>query len=372
MISTFKQTSKLRSTSQLTLVLFFVLAFSCSVTNAQNGAQPRFLLQPDSQDPSSRLVDPTEIAALQQAAKSDQTEVTTNVGGKGIDAFSLLLQGGWVMVPLGIVSLFVVMWSFERLFSLRQGRLLPRSLTKSLMQMIRQSEVLPVQDAYQLCLKNPSVGSSVVATALVRTGRPLSEIEKSAGDALQREVDTATGPVRWLAFLAGVAPLLGLLGTVWGLIRAFHDTTQLDPTQNRAEVLATGIYEALVTTLVGLIIAIPAAAIAQYFENRILRQFRRIEDLVALLLPRLEYYEGRVRFDPIGRELASRDINNIPPRVNTDGSAEDVSGMNHGRPKVVGSPDGIGAERSHESQPSLARRSGATIRSDRPQTPRSN
>jgi biopolymer transport protein ExbB len=258
-------------------------------------------------------IDANEIAVLQQAAQNPTPEVVSQP--RGIDALNLMMQGGWVMIPLALVSLGVVMWSLERLFSLRSGRVMPRGLVRPLTQMIRQSDVLPVREAYDLCNRNPSVAANVIATTLIRTGRPLPEIERTASDAIQREVDAATGPVRWLAFLAGIAPLLGLLGTVWGLIRAFHDTTQLDPTQNRAEALATGIYEALVTTLAGLIIAIPAAALAHYFENRIIRTFRRIEELVALLLPRLEGYENKVRFDPIGSDIVPRDIQPIPPRV---------------------------------------------------------
>ncbi len=255
------------------------------------------------------IVSPDEVAALQEAAKNPQP---VEAKPAGIDALNLLLQGGWVMIPLAIVSLLVLMWSLERLFSLRKARILPRSFVQPLTQYIRQSDVLPVQDAYRLCVQHPSVASNVVATTLIRTGRPLPEIEKTASEAIQREVDTATGPIRWLAFLAGIAPLLGLLGTVSGLIQAFYATTQLDPTQNRAEALATGIYEALVTTLVGLMIAIPAAAAAQYFENRVLRQFRRIEDLIAMLLPRLESFENRVRFDPIGNELVARNVQPPP------------------------------------------------------------
>jgi biopolymer transport protein ExbB len=87
---------------------------------------------------------------------------------------------------------------------------------------------------------------------------------------------------------AGIAPLLGLLGTVWGLIRAFHDTTKLTAGQNRADFLAVGIYEALVTTLAGLMVAIPAAVASHYFEGRINRIFGDIEELSRDVADRLE------------------------------------------------------------------------------------
>ncbi|MGI9516826.1 MAG: MotA/TolQ/ExbB proton channel family protein, partial [Pirellulaceae bacterium] len=110
-----------------------------------------------------------------------------------------------------------------------------------------------------------------------------------------REANKLYGNVRWLNLIAAVAPLLGLLGTVWGMIQAFYDTTQLLPGQNKAEVLAQGIYTALVTTLSGLIIAIPSAVLAHFFDNRIVNWFHKIEELAASLTPMMEQFEGKVR-----------------------------------------------------------------------------
>jgi biopolymer transport protein ExbB len=157
----------------------------------------------------------------------------------------------------------------------------------------------------------------VVRAVLLRAGRPHSEIAAAATEVSQREADKAFGGVRWLYFCAGVAPLLGLLGTVWGLIRAFHDLTLLGPMQSRAEFLGQGIYEALVTTLAGLVIAIPAALAAHFFEGRILRVFRSIDELVFSLIPGLETYEGRVRFDPIGSNLVARNIEPVKKASNS-------------------------------------------------------
>ena len=81
---------------------------------------------------------------------------------------------------------------------------------------------------------------------------------------------------------------------------AFYDTTQLQSGQNKSEVLAHGIYTALVTTLCGLIIAIVAAIIAHYFEGRIQLLFHQIDELLFNLLPQVERYEGRVRFSHPG------------------------------------------------------------------------
>ncbi|MEZ6117019.1 MAG: MotA/TolQ/ExbB proton channel family protein [Pirellulaceae bacterium] len=130
---------------------------------------------------------------------------------------------------------------------------------------------------------------------LLRIGRPQSEIQAVVNESLQREASRLHGGVRWLNLAAAVSPLMGLFGTVWGMIQAFFLTTQLEAGQNKADFLAEGIYVALVTTLAGLTIAIPAAIFAHYFEGKIQKQFHRIEELLFQLLPQVERYEGRMR-----------------------------------------------------------------------------
>jgi biopolymer transport protein ExbB len=115
-------------------------------------------------------------------------------------------------------------------------------------------------------------------------------------EASEREADRLYAHVRWLNLAAGVAPMLGLLGTVWGMIEAFHRTTLLAPGQNKAQQLAAGIYIALVMTFSGLLVAIPSAIFAHYFEGRIQMLFHRIDEMLLSLLPQIERFEGRVRF----------------------------------------------------------------------------
>jgi len=225
----------------------------------------------------------------------------------GIDFFDLLVRGGVFMIPIGITSLVVATFMLERWVGLRRGRLLPTDFRKALTTVLRSGVADPRQ-LYRLSNESPSAAASIARTAVVRAGRPQAEIVNAVSEATQREVDRAYSNVRWLNLGAGVAPLLGLLGTVWGLIRAFHDTTQLTAGQNRADFLAVGIYEALVTTLAGLMVAIPAAVASHYFEGKIQRAFGQIEELMAELVRSLESYEGKTRFDVVGRDLVPRDI----------------------------------------------------------------
>ena len=139
---------------------------------------------------------------------------------------------------------------------------------------------------------------------LLKVGRPHSEVEHTVAEASDREASRLYKNVGWLVLAAAVTPLLGLFGTVWGMILAFHKTTTLPAGSNMAIELGEGIYTALVTTLGGLFVAIPAAVMAHYFEGRIRDLFHEIDELLFSLLPQVERYEGRLR---VSRQALSGD-----------------------------------------------------------------
>lgn len=248
-----------------------------------------------------------ELADLAGAASVKQSGSGSATNPVRIDLYSLLISGGFLMIPIGVVSLVVVTFTVDRMIGLRTGRLYPRKLRRSLRSWANQIELDP-RVVHQAVVDDSSSAAIAVRALLNQVGRNPTDIKTNVAEALQREADRAYGNVRWLNLSAGIAPLLGLLGTVWGLIRAFHDTTQLGAGQNRADFLAVGIYEALVTTLAGLVVAIPAAVISHTFEGRITRVFGTIEEDVLGLIPRFESFEGKTRFETFGKELVPRDI----------------------------------------------------------------
>jgi biopolymer transport protein ExbB len=149
--------------------------------------------------------------------------------------------------------------------------------------------------AYRLCQQYPSAAASVLRAALVKIGRPPAELETAVVKASEREAARLYSNIRPLNLSATVAPLLGLIGTVQGLIIAFYRTAYLPDGANKAQSLAEGVYIALVTTFAGLCVAIPAVCLAHFFEGKIQRLFGRIDELVGRVLPVLERYEGKLR-----------------------------------------------------------------------------
>lgn len=215
---------------------------------------------------------------------------------EGLNLFLLLWESRWWMLPILLMSFIAVAASVERFIGLRRNRLLPKPLVDELGRLGSASGGFEPREAFRACQRYPSAAANVIKAMLVKVGRPHSEVEHTVQEASEREAQRQYNNVRWLNLAAGVCPLMGLMGTVWGMIQAFHETTRMLPGQNKAEALAQGIYLALVTTLGGLAVAIPATILSHYFEGRIVNLFHEIDELLFNLMPHVERYEGRVRF----------------------------------------------------------------------------
>jgi biopolymer transport protein ExbB len=247
------------------------------------------------------IADSGQRVWAQDANATPETPVDAPVATGGsseesLNFFQLLLDGGFLMIPILFMSLLLVTFTIERLLGLRTNRVLPSGLVRDLGQLSGSHGSFDPRQAYRVCQQYPSAAANVVRAMLLKVGRPHSEVEHTVTEASEREAARLYANVRWLNLAAAVTPLMGLLGTVWGMIQAFHDTTQMMPGQNKADYLAEGIYIALVTTLAGLMVAIPAAIFSHYFEGRIQTLFIQIDELLFNLMPQIERYEGRVRF----------------------------------------------------------------------------
>ena len=257
-------------------------------------------------------ISPEELQNLAAAAARNREQALApepNAGLQGnLNFLKLLIEGGVLMIPIALMSLLVVAIAFERFLALRSGRLLPRGLRREVRKFVESSEPVSPHGLYQLSERYRSSASRVLQSLLGKIGRPVPEMEATISEATQREAESLYANVRWLTLAAAVTPLIGLLGTVWGMIIAFYNTTQLGAGSNKAEFLAEGIYIALVTTLGGLAVAIPAAIFAHYFEGKITKRLGAIEVELKRLIPRFEELEGRTRYDINARGLVRRDV----------------------------------------------------------------
>lgn len=208
-------------------------------------------------------------------------------GPKGIprDPLEVLYALGMFMYPLGLCSIVVVWFSIERLVVLRGGRVIPRPFVRRFFEHIEDGKV-DARGALKLCEENGSPIAMVFASGLKKWGKPSVEVEQAIIDGGERQVGHLRRGLRVLNGCATVAPLLGLLGTVVGMIDSFN-TIATANAMGKSEELAAGIGLALLTTAVGLLIAIPALIMYMYLAGRIdslvIEMDRYGEDLVDLI-----------------------------------------------------------------------------------------
>ncbi|MGA2621288.1 MAG: MotA/TolQ/ExbB proton channel family protein [Thermoguttaceae bacterium] len=216
----------------------------------------------------------------------------------------------WAVYAILGVSLIAVAFCIERLLGLRRSKVVPRDLVAGLRMLAARKAEFDLRHAQRLAKQYPSSTAVVVRAMLARVGRPVAEIDQAMTEAADREATRLYANVRWQNLAFNVAPMLGLAGTVHGMIIAFFVTAHMPLGTNKMESLATGIYAALVCTLAGLLVAIPAGVMSHFFEGRILRLFQELDDLTRSLMPHLERFEGRTRLKghaesgPVGRGLA--------------------------------------------------------------------
>lgn len=210
--------------------------------------------------------------------------------------WKLAVQGGIFMIPIGICSIVVVAFAIERRMALRKSNIIPRRLLLELQKLNQESNGIDPRQAYDVCRKYSSPLSRIIEAAILKVGRPHAEIEKAVEDAVDRESAEMARNLRPINTCVSVAPLLGLLGTVQGMILAFMVISTTTATgAAKGQELAQGIYTALVTTFTGLCVAIPAIMVGNSLEARIEKLLRSMEDVFNEIIPMFERFEGKWR-----------------------------------------------------------------------------
>jgi biopolymer transport protein ExbB len=181
--------------------------------------------------------------------------------------FDMMLAGGPVMIPIAMASFLMMLIVFERFICLRRKRVVPRLFVDRFLLQVREN-ALDRDDALERCEEDSSHVARVFAAAVRKWGKPAVEVEQAVIDEGERIGNILRRHLRVLNGVSTVSPLLGLLGTVWGMIKAFNVIAS-SPAMGRAEMLAGGISVALITTASGLLVAIPSLVFYLFFVGRV-------------------------------------------------------------------------------------------------------
>ncbi|MGE0605893.1 MAG: MotA/TolQ/ExbB proton channel family protein [Pirellulales bacterium] len=172
------------------------------------------------------------------------------------DVLHVVRKAGLLIWPIVLCSVITLVFVFERMISLRRSRVIPKPFVKRFFHQLREGQ-LDRAEALSLCEQNGSPIARVLAGAAEKWGRPAVEVEQAVLDAGERAANGLRSYLRVFNGVSTISPLLGLLGTVFGMIKAFNAVAEAN-SMGRVNVVASGISEALLTTAAGLAVAIPA------------------------------------------------------------------------------------------------------------------
>jgi biopolymer transport protein ExbB len=171
------------------------------------------------------------------------------------------------IIAFGICSVITVWFSIERLVVLRRGRVIPRPFVERFLQNLEQGNLDP-EEALRLCDENGSPIAQIFAHGVRKWGKSSVEVEQAIIDGGERQVSQLRAHLRVLNAVAVITPLLGLLGTVIGMIQCFNDIAAAQG-MGKADQLAGGIGIALLATAAGLFVAIPSLSMYQFLAGRV-------------------------------------------------------------------------------------------------------
>lgn len=186
--------------------------------------------------------------------------------------FDLLMKGGWLMVPLVLLSLITVFIFSERIIFLSMQKGVDQVFFEQLKEMVKQGNI---DAASVLCASNDCSETRILAKGLLNLGTPLRDIHEQMEMEGKLEVYKYDRNIYFLGVIAGVAPMMGFIGTISGVIKIFYNISLADNIS--ISLISGGLYEKLITSGVGLFIGILAYISFHYLNNRVNRMIPKWE-----------------------------------------------------------------------------------------------
>lgn len=182
-----------------------------------------------------------------------------------LSVWELATKGGWIMIVLLLLSLLALYIFVERLLLLKSMTKKDPDFTSKIRDYIREGKV---QSAVELCRSKRTPGAKMIEKGIQRLGRPMADIQMAVENVGDIEVAKLEKRLPALATVASGAPMLGFLGTVTGMIKAFYNMASAGSAVD-ISLLSSGIYEALVTTVGGLVVGILALFAYNYLIAKV-------------------------------------------------------------------------------------------------------
>ena len=190
-----------------------------------------------------------------------------------LNFWSLVMDGGYIMIPLAILLIVTIYIFTERAIVISRASKDDRQFMNRIRDYVHEGDI---ESAYNLCKKTNTPYSRLIQKGLSRIGRPMNDVLVAIENTGNIEVANLGKGFPWLSTTAAGAPMLGFLGTVVGMIQAFFSLASAGTSAN-ITVLSSGIYQALVTTVAGLVVGIAALFAYNYLVARVNRVMNGLE-----------------------------------------------------------------------------------------------
>jgi biopolymer transport protein ExbB len=217
----------------------------------------------------------TSILLQAGTAVADTTANALNgeAGEISMSIWELVLKGGWIMLILGVFSVIAIYIFIERFLIITNASKEDTNFMNHIRDFIHDGKI---DAAVALCKKTQNPIARMIEKGLNRIGKPLNDINAAIENVGKLEVSRLEKNIATLATIAGAGPMLGFLGTVIGMIRAFYDMSMAGNNIDIA-LLSTGIYQAMITTVAGLIVGIIAFICYNILVSRVEKLVFKLE-----------------------------------------------------------------------------------------------
>ena len=206
-----------------------------------------------------------------------------DTGTEKTTLFKLIYEAGFIGLAIILLSVAGLALAIEHFVTIRRDKLLPADFVLELEDLFEQEEY---EDALRICEGEENFLAQTVGPAIAKMDHGYESMTDAMNEAGEESSLSLHHKISYVALIANIAPMLGLLGTVVGMIRTF--LTFASKPSATAQDLAPGISQALMTTVMGLIVAIPMMIVFQFFRNRVLRLVLESSNIAADLIRRFK------------------------------------------------------------------------------------
>jgi biopolymer transport protein ExbB len=210
---------------------------------------------------------------LQIKTVQDTAQLVVQPTVNTLSLWDLIVKGGVIMIPIILLSFLAVFFFFERLIAIKKASKDNVHFMSTIREMISN---LKIDSAKAICQTTNTPVSRMVEKGIGRIGKPISEIERSVESAGKFEVSKLEKNLKILGIVAGIAPMLGFIGTIMGVIKIFYNISLADNIS--IGLIAGGLYEKMITSASGLIIGVLAYAGYHYLNILLDKVIFRMED----------------------------------------------------------------------------------------------